>query len=321
MEIGYEGVESYFCFEGPEDHTIPKDLMTKIKKEYNWDYDIEKGKSKGTTTGYMAVKYIENLYPNQEITLVNFGYEVKKSSYRCPWHNWKFENEVLSKFPHIYTAIKEEHSKIEIVYCADESNIEKIESYSIKSVLKNNPNAHITILSEKPLNTSFDNIIVDMGKHNFKKLKANYLTLFLPKALSYDKIIYINANCICRYSLEELWSMNVPYIGLCHSHDFGKGQAEEIGIPYYGITGLMVMNLDALRKINFTEFALYALDHFKFPKTNWYCDETILNCCFFDRFKFLKTKWCFCYNRRYKLYGENVTSNEANVVYFIRKSI
>ena len=42
------------------------------------------------TTGYMVTEYMRYKYPKAEINLVNFGYEVSQSTYRCPYHNWKF---------------------------------------------------------------------------------------------------------------------------------------------------------------------------------------------------------------------------------------
>ena len=44
----------------------------------------------------------QHKYPDSEIILVNFGYEVQKSTYRCPWHNWKFEAEDLKNLPHLF---------------------------------------------------------------------------------------------------------------------------------------------------------------------------------------------------------------------------
>ena len=85
------------------DDGIPKDFLDSLKTEYDWDYYIEPGKTRCATTGFMVVKYMENLFPDREIVLVNFGYEVKNSTYRCPWHNWLYEAEQLKKFKHIYT--------------------------------------------------------------------------------------------------------------------------------------------------------------------------------------------------------------------------
>ena len=83
---------------------IPDSFIKDLKKSYNWDYQIQQGKVKCATTGYMVVKWIEHCYPDNEIYLVNFGYKVSKSSYRCPYHNWLFENKELQKYKHIYTA-------------------------------------------------------------------------------------------------------------------------------------------------------------------------------------------------------------------------
>lgn len=85
---------------GPND--IPKKFINELKRGYDWNYPIEEGKARCATTGYMVVKYLESIYPDREIVLVNFGYGVEKSTYRCPWHNWTFEAEQLKPFRHIY---------------------------------------------------------------------------------------------------------------------------------------------------------------------------------------------------------------------------
>ena len=74
---GFEGTKSYFVFDGPSDVTIPSAFITELKQNYDWKYDIEKGRKRCATTGYMVVKYIESQHPGEPITLVNFGYEVK----------------------------------------------------------------------------------------------------------------------------------------------------------------------------------------------------------------------------------------------------
>lgn len=97
---------------GAGEVSINSVFINKLKESYDWDYTIEKGKTKSMTTGYMVVKFLQNKYPDSEIILVNFGYEVKNSTYRCPWHNWRYENEDLSTFKHIYTNVSQEHSQI-----------------------------------------------------------------------------------------------------------------------------------------------------------------------------------------------------------------
>lgn len=94
------GCKNFYVFDDPE--KIPADFIDGLKKEYDWNYPIEEGKVRCMTTGYMVIKWLEKLFPRQKIILVNFGYSVKKSTYRCPWHNWEYEATQLQKFPHIY---------------------------------------------------------------------------------------------------------------------------------------------------------------------------------------------------------------------------
>lgn len=100
------GIRNMYIFGDKNSDRIPPTFIQNLKKEYDWNYPIEEGRARCATTGYMAVKYIHSLFPSEKIVLVNFGYEVKRSTYRCPWHNWKFEAEELKKFEHFYTAEK-----------------------------------------------------------------------------------------------------------------------------------------------------------------------------------------------------------------------
>lgn len=101
-----QSAEHFYCFKGqvPTAPHIPDATIKEIKDAYDWDYPIEEGKVKSATAGYMVVKHLQKVLPNSKIMLVNFGFEVTKSSYRCPWHNWDFEAKELYKFPHFYTA-------------------------------------------------------------------------------------------------------------------------------------------------------------------------------------------------------------------------
>jgi hypothetical protein len=82
---------------------IPNTEIEQIKADYDWNYEIEPGKVKSCSTGYMVAQHLDKHYPDSKLILVNFGFEVKNSTYRCPWHNWQFEAERLKNFTHIYT--------------------------------------------------------------------------------------------------------------------------------------------------------------------------------------------------------------------------
>lgn len=110
-----EGCDNFYVF--GQNREIPDTFIKQLKATYDWFYQIEEGKVKCATTGYMVAKYLQYKYPDSEIILVNFGFEVSKSSYRCPYHNWKFEAKELSEFKHIYTAkIADRSDKMKIYY-------------------------------------------------------------------------------------------------------------------------------------------------------------------------------------------------------------
>lgn len=103
------GCRNSYVFNHPD--SIPRAFIDNLKKSYDWNYKIEEEKDKdgnvkkvvkSMTTGYMVTKWMQQLYPQAEIILVNFGYDVQNSTYRCPWHNWKFEAEDLKSFKHIF---------------------------------------------------------------------------------------------------------------------------------------------------------------------------------------------------------------------------
>ena len=80
---------------------IPDSVIRQIKADYDWNYKVEEGKVKSCTTGYMVALHLAKCFPDAELVLVNFGLDVLNSTYRCPWHNWQFEDEALKKFEHI----------------------------------------------------------------------------------------------------------------------------------------------------------------------------------------------------------------------------
>ena len=199
---------------------------------------------------------------------------------------------------------------------------------SAKTVLNNNPEAHITVVSNEPINTEYDNIVLDTTKYNFKHVCENdrisdaaYMKLLLPECLTYDKILYLDCDTICCGSLSELNGIDVEYIALCHSHDVGIKQAKQIGVPMYGLSGAMVMNLKSLREIEFTKISLFAMENFKFPNTNWQHEETIINCCFYRFLKFIDTKYNFCYNRSYSCFNEKTNLNNAIILHFPKNQV
>ena len=318
------GVDSWFIFDGPKDRTIPKKIAEDLNKNYDFSYEIASGQVKSPTTGYMAIKYLEYAFPGEGITLVNFGYDINKSSYRCPWHNWRFEAKVLEKYKHIYTVKRMKYDPIEIVYGCDQNRLEQL-YLSSESILRHNPNAHVTVMSptKLELHPEITNVVVDMSKFklaiNSRLSKAAYLRLFVPDILNtLDKAIYLDTDTLCRGCLNDLWRTPVDYIGACHSHDAGRSQAQKLGLNVYHLSGVLLMNLKGLRAIDFTKIALFAAQHFLLPREiKAYLDEGILNVCFNDYIKTIPTTWNYCVNRSYKSYDEpNINNNTACILHY-----
>ena len=206
-----------------------------------------------------------------------------------------------------------------ICYAIDENYVDYAK-VSARSVLKYNPDATIILVSEKPLSIDVEdkNIIISLPKTFRNRGRGDritntaYLKLFLTK-LKYDKIIYLDGDTICQGSLKELWDMDIPYIGLTESHTYGVKQAKALGLKKYGLSGMMVMNLKNLRKIGFTEKCLAVEKTMPTPSTGWQHEESILNYCMNDKFKFLPLKYNYCFNRHY---NNPVDYNEVKIMHF-----
>lgn len=192
-----------------------------------------------------------------------------------------------------------------IVYCLD-SNYVQYAEISIKTVKKFNPEAKIIVVSEKPIEVKGADkyFVFNLGGQHRNRgegdriSNAAYLKLLLTN-LPYNKVIFIDGDVLCQGSLNELWDSNVSVIGLCESHNYGKKQAAELGISLYGLSGVMLMRLDVLRRLDFTNKCFLMEKKIPELKTGWQHEETILNYGWHDLLTFVDKKWNYCYNRNY----------------------
>ena len=320
------GTPSFFIYAGPKHKVPPNKILAEIKSKYDWDYEVAPGDPKSATTGYMAVKCLEKRYPGEEIVLVNFGYKVKNSSYRCPWHNWQFEDKALAKYKHIYTAATtDDCQSINVVYCCDEKYTDLL-ILSAKSVLKYNPTANITVVSEKSLTLPkpLVNIVYPLDKLDLFTTehlsRAAYLRLFLPKILEdYDKVIYLDCDTLCKGTLDDLWLTPIKYIGATHSHNTGIYQAREMHVNVYYLSSMLVMNLAALRKLGFADICAFTIKHVLLADNiRRVCDEGILNVVFNKYIEELPIRWNYCLNRSYNAYPTSSdTLSTATIIHYI----
>lgn len=207
-----------------------------------------------------------------------------------------------------------------VCYCLDENYIEYSE-ISIQSVKKFNPKAHVVVVSKQP--------IVVKGADEYKIIKlpkmfrnrgkgdritnTAYLKCFLTQ-LPYDKILYLDGDTVCQWPLKELWDMECKYICLTESHNFGLKQAQAIGVKKYGLTGMMLMNLKALRDIDFTNKCLEIEESYPTPETGWQHDETCINVALKNKLTFVPVEWNYCINRTYT---NPIRESDAKILHYV----
>lgn len=211
---------------------------------------------------------------------------------------------------------------MKICYCAD-ANAVPLLRMSARTVEKFNPDAEIVVVSKERLDVPYRNILLDTSGREFIRLagdrltEATYYRVFLPE-IGFDRCIYLDCDTLCAGSLRELWEMDVPYIGLCTTHNSGVVQAKLLHTPRYGSDAMMLMNCAALRELRFTDTMMRALPNIRRAPHGFHCAETLLNAIYFDRLTFVPMKWCKCFNRSYSAYrGEEVNFSEAVIRHYI----
>ena len=212
-----------------------------------------------------------------------------------------------------------------IVYCLDD-NYKELAEISIASYRKHNPQATIIIVHGKGNFTGLgeDKDIQFILPQKFRNrgegdriTNTAYLKCFLPNILEdYHKIIYVDADTICQRSLDELWDMPCEYINLCESHAYGIKQAIALGKKKYGLTGMMVMNLDKLREIKFTHKCLEVEHTYPTPSTGWQHDETCINVAMGDKLNFIDKKFNYCHDRTY---DDPIPEKDAVILHVVGK--
>lgn len=193
---------------------------------------------------------------------------------------------------------------------------------SIASFKHWNPNAKIIVVSEKPLPIKCDqNITIQLPKKYKNRglsdriTNAAYLKLYLTQ-LPFNKVLYVDPDTICQKPLLDFYNTNIKYIGLTESHSFGIRQARELGLEKYGITGMMLMNLEELRKIDFTSRCLQVESEFKLSPKLWRHDETCINLGMRGLLTFFDVKYNYCHNR---IYDNPIPEKDAYILHYVGK--
>lgn len=202
-----------------------------------------------------------------------------------------------------------------IAYVADEPYLPYL-MRSMESVRKYNKDVRFVVMSrtirEVP-GAEVYNINPDTRQFKYREKdrmrEGVYYKLFLPE-LPFDKVLYIDCDVLCQRPLNALWAEKCPYICATESHQFGKVQAAELHLNRYALTGMMLMNLKALRKMDFTQ---KCLDKLAQIKPQWH-DETIINLVMADKLRFIDKKYNYCRDR---IYDNPIPEQDAYLLHYV----
>lgn len=112
--------------------------------------------------------------------------------------------------------------------------------------------------------------------------------LFAPKLLNVDKVIYLDSDLIVLDDIAKLWDYDVQYIGGVQDPMFIK-QARKNKLKHLYInSGVMVLNLDNLRKINYFE-RIEATQNGGYNLS--LLDQDVINIAFGDLIEHLPLRW------------------------------
>lgn len=205
--------------------------------------------------------------------------------------------------------------KMVIAYVCD-TNYVKFLQKSIESIKRYNKNVEFCVLSSSNINlpdVKTFNITPDKSNFKFRRndrMKDGvYYKFYLP-ILPYDKILYIDCDVICQRPLDELWNTKCDFICATESHQYGKVQAQQLNLQRYALTGMMLMNLKALREADFTN---RCLDRLAVESPRFH-DETIINLEFNSRITFIDKKFNYCHNRPY---DNPIEESDAYLLHYV----
>lgn len=209
--------------------------------------------------------------------------------------------------------------KMVVAYVCDDRYLPWLKK-SMNSVKRYNKNVEFVVLSTTPYKIEGAKNYTFLPKQRkifrFKPEDRMhdgvYYKLYLP-ILPYDKILYMDCDTICQRPLNELWEMPCDFINATESHTYGKVQAAELNLERYAISGMMLMNLKALREEKFTEKCLeYLKTH---DDVKWH-DETVINALYNDRIKFIDVKYNYCRNRQY---DHPIPESDAYILHYVSR--
>lgn len=211
-----------------------------------------------------------------------------------------------------------------IVYCLDDNNtFIELAQMSINSILKFNPNAVIHIITKKYISALSEHKQyifdvpnnIDWRRRNSNDVISNatYYKIYIQDILKdIDKCLFIDADVICQKPLDIFYNSDVQYYGGIPAQTDTPWQAKELNVPYYYNGGVLLMNLQNLRKIDIKKLILQKRLH-SYSVKFWCHEETLLNSTVNHLFK----KFDTVFNKFRRQWHGIEKDNDAYLLHFL----
>lgn len=122
---------------------------------------------------------------------------------------------------------------------------------------------------------------------------ANYWRIILASKLICNKAIYLDADTIILNDLHELWSINIENHVLAGvritTENQNKKRLNLSSHSKYINSGVMLLNIDMMRKISFEKKCLAFIQNTDIPLTN--VDQDVINFLFNDKILLVDDRW------------------------------
>ena len=201
-----------------------------------------------------------------------------------------------------------------IIYAHDH-NLNHLLQRSKESFLYHNPSARFFECTEDK-----DNLLSDFKQElcGFTHVsKSCFLRLLIPKLFpNLDRALYVDCDTLCLSDISELYNTDFDdnYLLACRGHLYSDKQAEQLGFPYYVISGMMMFNIPLMNKENYFQ---QILDNWRGAigkQEPFSADETVINWVFHNKIKLVNEKWNYCYNRNYG--DRSVKDQDVKILHF-----
>lgn len=188
---------------------------------------------------------------------------------------------------------------INIVYAHD-FKLNHLLHRSKQSFLKYNKNVHFHEITKDE-----HGLLKDFSKElcGFTHVsKACFLRLLIPKLFpDLERALYVDCDTLCLDDISDLYNADFGnnYLMACRGMTYSDVQAQQLGLPYYVISGMMMFNIPLMNKENYFEQILNNWEGAVGKQHPFSADETVINWVFHNKIKVVNEKWNYCYNRPY----------------------